>query len=227
MNKLTKVSFIRRDKRSQTYPIYRCTCGTVKEIRDSSVRSGNTKTCGSQKCVTKYHEGALQSGAYSSWKAMRGRVLSKKHENYHQYGGRGITIDASWESFNKFYTDMGDRPEGKTLDRIDTNGNYEKGNCKWSTLREQALNRRKREGSSKYRGVSLLRSGKYQASLRNEGMSCYLGTYDEEEEAAIAYNRKVVELGSGGILNKIETKNKPKQTQTKYKQEIDYEQQKR
>jgi len=80
---------------------------------------------------------------YNSWRSMRARCLFKSHEAYKNYGGRGITICDSWlDSFEKFSEDMGERPDGTTLDRIDVDGGYNKDNCKWSNPTEQANNRR-------------------------------------------------------------------------------------
>jgi hypothetical protein len=78
---------------------------------------------------------------YAAWKNMRRRCSDPTHENYQRYGGRGIKVCARWESFENFLADMGERPEGKEIDRKDNNGNYEPGNCRWVTHAENVRNR--------------------------------------------------------------------------------------
>lgn len=83
-----------------------------------------------------------ESLAYSSWCAMKTRCLNENHRHYHRYGGRGITICPRWlNSFDNFVADMGERPSGTSLDRINNDGNYEPGNCRWAPLGEQNFNR--------------------------------------------------------------------------------------
>lgn len=84
-----------------------------------------------------------RSGAYSSWYHMKERCYNTKNRKYSLYGGRGITVCDEWRnSFIKFFADMGERPVGMTLDRVNVNGNYEAGNCRWATVKEQNANRR-------------------------------------------------------------------------------------
>ena len=140
----TRYTVISRDGSDTTGARYscKCSCGTVKTVRGSSLRSGIVKSCG---CLSRFKptHGMTGTPTYGSWKAMRARCLLPNNNRYKYYGGRGIVVCERWlNSFENFLSDMGERPTGMTIDRIDTDGNYEPSNCKWSTYSEQNLNRR-------------------------------------------------------------------------------------
>lgn len=128
-----------------------CKCGKIVVILGSSLRTGNTTSCGCLRTdflttgVANRRHGLSRTPTYEAWKAMFQRCYNPKHKSYGDYGGRGITVCERWrESFDNFLADMGERPKGKhSIDRFpNQNGNYEPGNCRWATWKEQHRNRR-------------------------------------------------------------------------------------
>ena len=142
--RLTAVEFVKKDKNYQLW-LFVCDCGNKKVLRISSVKNGNTESCGciNREMISKrnYKHGMAKTITYISWYSMKTRCLNKNRKYYYRYGGRGITICPEWlNSFTNFLADMGERPKGKTLDRKDNNGNYCKSNCRWATAKQQRLN---------------------------------------------------------------------------------------
>lgn len=126
--------------------IVTCDCGTEKMVQSSHLFAGNSLSCGclrdelSSKRNVKH--GAVGTAEYSTWRSMKNRCGNSRSKDYPNYGGRGITVCERWSLFENFFADMGVKPEGGSIDRIEVNGNYEPGNCKWATQKEQTENRR-------------------------------------------------------------------------------------
>jgi hypothetical protein len=171
-----------------------CDCGKEKVVTTGNLK-GKTKSCGCMRAemvtTSNITHGLSKKSEYSIWKAMISRCYRKTTSNFIHYGGRGITVCDEWKnSFEVFYSDMGDKPsEEHTLDRIDVNGNYEPFNCKWATKKEQARNRRIRSKTG-VTGVSFnKRLNKYQAKIKVEGEEFYLGSFDTLEKATEARSK--------------------------------------
>ena len=130
-----------------------CDCGNVVTIQGSKIRTGETRSCGcfraDRASQTKRKHGeagvsGIRSREYNAWSHAKQRCFNENSKEYIKwYGSRGITMTPEWaNSFEAFLRDMGRCPPGLTLERKDVNGNYEKGNCKWATQKEQQNNRR-------------------------------------------------------------------------------------
>ena len=197
--RLTVVARAENNKSGQTRWECTCKCGNSVTISGTSLVSAKTKSCG---CLNKEKAGNLnrthglsKTKIYNSWRGMKERCINPNHSSFEIYGGRGITFDKKWNTFEGFYEDMGDSyQEGFELDRIDVNGNYCKENCRWSDQSEQCYNQRKRKDNSSGRtGVNWhVKNQKWTASIRVNNKIIYLGSFINFEDAVKA--REVAEI---------------------------------
>lgn len=133
-----------------SFHLCRCDCGTSQFVADSKLRTGYSKSCGclrsdmtvERSFVHGYAPRNARPRVYNIWNAMLSRCQNPKATAYGDYGGRGITVCDRWLKFENFLEDMGDPPEGLSIDRLDNNEGYSKENCAWRTPLDQARNRR-------------------------------------------------------------------------------------
>jgi hypothetical protein len=142
---ITVIERDRTDQRKDARWICKCDCGTTKSLFAMQIKTGKTVSCGcqiaSQARARALRHGLTKTSEHRSWSSMNSRCNNPNHHAYEQYGGRGIKICARWKSFELFLSDMGPRPSlSHTLDRINNDGDYEPGNCRWATKEEQRLN---------------------------------------------------------------------------------------
>lgn len=146
--RLTALEEFPANKYGRRYWTCLCSCGNRVAVAAGHLKSGNTKSCG---CIVrqgnKRTHNLFHTPEWNVWHGMRQRCFNPAHESYKHYGGRGITVCDRWDnSMAAFAEDIGPRPSMQhSLDRINNDGNYEPGNCRWATKSEQRRNQRPRQ----------------------------------------------------------------------------------
>lgn len=153
---LADAGMISNGKAMQKASLCRCDCGVEKVVGNYKLKSGRTKSCGCIAIESRrnnkgaplrhgHSSGGKLSPTYKSWFAMIQRCENPNNNRYADWGGRGIKVCEEWHKFDAFLADMGERPEGMTIDRINVDGNYEKANCRWADRFTQAANKRNKQ----------------------------------------------------------------------------------
>lgn len=188
---------IGKDKYNKRVGLFQCECGNEFQSAITKIKTFKVRWCGCMK--PNYRHGMSHSKIYSIWNSMIDRCYNSNSQMFSYYGGRGINVCHEWKGdFVSFYNYAsklhGYGVKGMTLDRVNTDGNYEPGNIRWANMRIQQINTRKQKNtSSKYKGVSWQKDRKkWKVEIKVKDKKYYLGRFKIENEAVSARNAFIV-----------------------------------
>mgnify|MGYP003593108192 FL=1 len=206
-NQTGKISKVKRKHR---FGLYKCPyCGSLFRALSSSIKNGNTKSCGCLKLKGHTTHGLSKNKYYHTWVGMIQRCTNQDKDNYKHYGGRGITVCEDWQDVRNFiaWCDL-THPniDGYTLDRIDTNGGYSPNNCRWATRTTQNLTQRLRStNTSGFKGIYLSK-GYWIAQIRVNAKLITLGKCLNLEDAVLLRDTYIINNNLNNNLSIEDTK---------------------
>ena len=199
-----RLSVIEEVEKRQGHRYFRlsCACGGTSIVAYSNLTRGHTKSCGCEKGLPRH--GWAGTPTHNIWIGIRARCFNPKDTSFHNYGARGISVDPRWDSFEAFLADMGPRPPGMQLDRIDNNGAYAPGNCRWVTRSVNLRNTRRTRfvqfkgermsvvEAAERIGISRISIGVYvhtKGGTHQQAVDYYAAKYPTPQLAAVALAR--------------------------------------
>lgn len=173
-----------------------CDCGNEVAVTEQNLLRSKALSCGCKPKREREFHGMKKTPEWNSWRGMLQRCNNPNHEMFYLYGGKGITVCKEWRKFSNFIRDMGKKPSPRhSIDRKDSNGNYEPGNCRWADPSTQSHNTRR----SNTPGIYLTPYNTWQARMKKGHETFHLGTFKTLLDAAAA--RKSAELKFYGEEN--------------------------
>lgn len=186
------------------YGLYKCHCGQEFKAITAQVKNKHIKSCG---CSWHVRHGLAYNPLYKHWNQMIHRCNDPKSIGYKNYNEKGITVCDRWLDVTNFIEDMmPNYQEGLTLDRKNNDLGYSKDNCRWATRNVQQRNKRviQRNNKTGYKGVHICsKTKKYKARIKVNSKTFCLGSYIEKVDAALAYNRYVIDNNLEHTLNEV------------------------